>query len=51
MTRDLTDPDRVRAVLADREAELLVVKGRCRMKGCRLHYAHWGPCDKRDEAS
>jgi hypothetical protein len=47
----ITDTDRLRAVLADREAELLIVKGRCRMKGCRLHYAHWGPCDKRGETS
>jgi hypothetical protein len=34
-----------RAVLADREAELLRLKGPCSSTGCRLHYAHSGPCD------
>lgn len=32
-----------KAVLADREAELLDLKGPC--SSCRLHYAHSGPCD------
>jgi hypothetical protein len=34
----------LRAVLADRERELLEIKGPCRNPGCRLHYAHSGPC-------
>lgn len=34
-----------KAVRADREAELLKLKGPCRVAGCRLHYAHSGPCD------
>jgi hypothetical protein len=34
-----------RAVLADRERELLELKGECSSAGCRLHYAHAGPCD------
>lgn len=34
-----------RAVLADRERELLELKGPCGSTGCRLHYAHSGPCD------
>jgi hypothetical protein len=36
-----------KAVLADRERELLGLKGPCSAKGCRLHYAHSGPCDMR----
>lgn len=35
-----------KAVLADRERELLELKGPC-SGGCRLHYAHSGPCDIR----
>lgn len=31
-----------RAVLAERERELLELKGPC--STCRLHYAHSGPC-------
>ncbi len=34
-----------RTVLRDREAELLDLKGPCRVSACRLHYAHSGPCD------
>lgn len=34
-----------RAVLADRERELLELKGPCSTAACRLHYAHSGPCD------
>lgn len=34
-----------KTVLADREAELLRLKGPCRVAACRLHYAHSGPCD------
>ncbi len=37
------------AVLADRERELLELKGPCGT--CRLHYAHNGPCDTMKEAS
>ena len=33
------------SVLADREAELLELKGPCRVTGCKLHYAHRGPCN------
>lgn len=36
-----------KAVLADREAELLALKGPCSNRTCRLHYAHSGPCDVR----
>lgn len=32
------------AVLADRERELLELKGPCTSRTCRLHYAHSGPC-------
>ena len=35
----------LRAVLADRERELLELKGPCRNVYCKLHYAHSGPCD------
>jgi hypothetical protein len=34
------------AVLAERERELLELKGKC--SHCRLHYAHSGPCALRD---
>jgi hypothetical protein len=34
-----------RAVLSERERELLELKGPCSNTGCRLHYAHAGPCD------
>jgi hypothetical protein len=34
-----------RAVLADRERELLELKGSCSSAACPLHYAHSGPCD------
>lgn len=34
-----------RAVLAERERELLELKGPCSTGDCRLHYAHAGPCD------
>ncbi len=32
-------------VRGEREAELLDIKGPCRVSACRLHYAHSGPCD------
>jgi hypothetical protein len=32
-------------VLAERERELLELKGPCSNTACRLHYAHAGPCD------
>lgn len=35
----------VLSILAERERELLQVKGPCSLKVCRLHYAHSGPCD------
>lgn len=35
----------LRHVLADRERELLDLKGPCSNTRCRLHYAHSGPCD------
>lgn len=31
-----------KAALAERERELLAIKGPC--STCRLHYAHAGPC-------
>lgn len=34
-----------RAVCAERERELLAIKGPCSVTTCRLHYAHAGPCD------
>ena len=37
----------VRAVCAERERELLELKGPCSSSRCRLHYAHAGPCDTR----
>jgi len=33
------------AVFAERERELLELKGPCRNTKCRLHRAHSGPCD------
>ncbi|HEY8702268.1 MAG TPA: hypothetical protein VIM08_15110 [Arthrobacter sp.] len=33
------------SILAERERELLQVKGPCSFKECKLHYAHFGPCD------
>lgn len=39
--------DAARTVCADRERELLELKGPCSNKTCRLHYAHSGPCDTR----
>lgn len=33
------------AVLADRERELLALKGPCSSAACALHFAHSGPCD------
>lgn len=33
-----------KAVLAERERELLELKGPCSNKTCDLHYAHSGPC-------
>lgn len=33
------------SILSDRERELLELKGPCSARGCRLHYAHSGPCD------
>lgn len=35
----------VEFVLAERERELLALKGPCSFRSCRLHYAHSGPCD------
>lgn len=35
----------VEAVLADREGELLALKGPCSLKDCRLHFEHSGPHD------
>lgn len=37
-----TEVNAVRAVLTERERELLELKGPC--GNCRLHYAHSGPC-------
>jgi hypothetical protein len=35
-----------RCVLAEREKELLALKGRCSNAHCSLHYAHYGPCNE-----
>lgn len=48
--RYISDREKVascRAVLAERERELLTLKGPCSNRDCRLHYAHSGPCDTR----
>ena len=37
-----------RAVLTERERELLELKGPCSNNACRLHFAHAGPCDQRE---
>jgi len=37
-----------KAVLAERERELIELKGPCSNSACRLHYAHSGPCDTRE---
>jgi hypothetical protein len=55
MTEDYMDKERrlrirvhaLEIVLADRERELLEIKGPCSNGKCRLHYAHSGPCDMR----
>jgi hypothetical protein len=36
--------DAARFVCAERERELLDLKGPCSTNNCRLHYAHSGPC-------
>lgn len=36
--------DSLRAVLRDRERELLELKGPCSNPSCPLHRAHSGPC-------
>lgn len=41
----LAKREAAKAVLADREVELLAIKGPCSNGDCRLHYAHSGPCD------
>ena len=33
-----------KAILAEREKELLTLKGHCSHKSCTLHFAHSGPC-------
>lgn len=50
--RDMQNPEykeafaqATRFVLAERERELLLLKGPCSNRDCRLHYAHAGPCD------
>ncbi|WP_346536963.1 hypothetical protein [Micromonospora sp. DPT] len=35
----------LRRVLAERERELLELKGPCSVDRCSLHYAHSGPCE------
>ena len=40
-----------RTVLADRERELMEIKGPCSNESCRSHYAHSGPCDERESVS
>ncbi len=36
----------LRFVLAERERELLQIKGPCSNMSCVLHYAHFGPCNE-----
>ncbi|HEX6970234.1 MAG TPA: hypothetical protein VF174_15675 [Micromonosporaceae bacterium] len=43
--------DAAKAVLAERERELLELKGPCSNTDCRLHYAHSGPCDQPEGAT
>ena len=40
----------LRRVLAERERELLELKGPCSVDRCSLHYAHSGPFDTTQEA-
>ncbi len=48
-TRRLTAKlDASRFVCAERERELLELKGPCSSAACRLHYTHSGPCDCRE---
>lgn len=37
--------DSLKRLLADRELELLKLKGPCSNNNCNLHYAHSGPCN------
>lgn len=37
--------DSLKRLLADRELELLKLKGPCSNNRCNLHYAHSGPCN------
>jgi hypothetical protein len=46
ITGDTVREGALRAVLAEREAELLQIKGHCSNGRCRLHYAHRGPCEE-----
>lgn len=39
-----------RAVLREREAELLELVGPCSTAECRLHHAHRGPCNIKDKS-
>jgi hypothetical protein len=36
----------LRFVLAERERELMQIKGPCSNMKCVLHYAHFGPCNE-----
>lgn len=42
---DLPEVSAALSVLADRERELLELKGPCTNGRCRLHRAHSGPCN------
>jgi hypothetical protein len=44
----LAEARALRHLLADRESELVGLKGPCTNRRCRLHYAHSGPCAQRD---
>lgn len=39
------------AILADRERELLELKGPCSNAKCSLHYAHSGPCNGKGDGN
>lgn len=37
--------EKLRSRLAEREQELVSLKGRCKRRGCPLHFEHSGPCE------
>lgn len=47
VTRSCAVENALRSILAERERELLEVKGPCSNLRCSLHYAHSGPCGEK----